>query len=40
MNEQEDDTNLGRGEEFRSSVIKASEVETGVHLVNIPVEVT
>ena len=34
----EDDMNLGSAEEFCSSVIKASEGKTRVHLVNVPVK--
>ena len=34
----EDDTNLGWAEELCSSVIKASEGKTRVHLVNVPVK--
>jgi len=35
VNKREGDMNLGLAEEFRSSVIKASEGKTGVHLVDI-----
>jgi hypothetical protein len=38
LNEREDDTNLGWAEELCSSVIKASEGKTGVHLVNVPMK--
>ena len=35
INGRENDANLRRAEEFRSSVVEAGERKTGVHLVNV-----